>query len=77
MKSIFVRFGGDIGIGLLIIVVLGLIIIPVPLFIIDSLLAVNLMVSTLLLMVVMYVPGVVSLSTFPLNTPITLTKESM
>jgi type III secretion protein V len=45
--------------------VLGLIIVPVPLFIIDSLLAVNLMISVLLLMVVMYVPNVVSLSTFP------------
>lgn len=61
----FSRFGSDAGIGMLIITVLGLIIIPVPLFIIDSLLAVNLMVSCLLLMVVMYVPNVVSLSTFP------------
>jgi len=59
------RFGGDIGIGLLIVTVLGLIIAPVPLFLLDSLLAVNLTLSALLLMVVMYVPNVVSLSTFP------------
>jgi FHIPEP family len=59
------RFGGDIGIGVLIITVLALIIVPVPLFVIDALLAVNLMISALLLMVVMYVPGVVDLSTFP------------
>jgi type III secretion protein V len=59
------RFGGDIGIGVLILTVLGLIIIPVPLFVIDTLLAVNLMISALLLFVVMYVPGVVELSTFP------------
>ena len=65
MKKTMQRFGGDIGIGLVIIVVIGLIIVPVPLFIIDALLAVNLMVSILLLMVVMYVPGVVSFSTFP------------
>jgi type III secretion protein V len=59
------RFGGDIGIGVLIITVLGLIIAPVPLLVIDALLAVNLMISLLLLMVVMYVPSVVNLSTFP------------
>jgi type III secretion protein V len=65
MKNPLVRFGGDIGIGLLMFVVLALIIVPMPIIIIDMLLAVNLTVSTLLLMVVMYVPGVVSLSTFP------------
>jgi type III secretion protein V len=65
MIKTLTRFGGDIGIGALIVVVLCLIIIPVPLFVIDSLLAVNLAVSSLLLMVVMYVPNVVSLSTFP------------
>ena len=59
------RFGGDVGIGVLIITVLALIIVPVPLMLIDTLLAVNLMISALLLMVVMYVPSVVELSTFP------------
>jgi type III secretion protein V len=59
------RYSGDIFIGLLIITVLALIIAPVPMIVIDALLAVNLMISILLLMVVMYVPGVVELSTFP------------
>jgi type III secretion protein V len=59
------RFSGDIGIAVLIITVLGLIIVPIPLMLLDALLAVNLTVSALLLMVVMYVPNVVSLSTFP------------
>jgi type III secretion protein V len=59
------RYSGDIGIGLLIVTVLVLIIVPIPLMLLDALLAVNLTVSVLLLMVVMYVPDVVSLSTFP------------
>ena len=59
------RFSGDIAIGVLIVTVLGLIIVPIPVLLLDALLAVNLTVSALLLMVVMYVPNVVSLSTFP------------
>ncbi len=59
------KFYGDVAIGALIVVVLLLIIVPIPLLLLDALLAVNLTVSVLLLMVVMYVPDVVSLSTFP------------
>ena len=58
-------YGGDIGIGLLLLTVMGLIIAPIPVALIDLLLAVNLTISALLLMVVMYVPGLVNLSTFP------------
>jgi len=65
IRKIAARFGGDVGMGLLIVTVLTLIIIPVPLLVIDTLLAVNLTVSSLLLMVVLYVPSVVELSTFP------------
>ncbi len=65
MLKLFSRFGSDAGIGLLIMLVLMLIVLPMPLVVIDSLLAVNLTVSTLLLMVVMYVPNIVSISTFP------------
>jgi type III secretion protein V len=59
------RFGSDAGIGLLILLVLMLIVLPIPLVVLDSLLAVNLAASTLLLMVVMYVPNIVSISSFP------------
>jgi type III secretion protein V len=65
MKHAFERFYGDIGIAALLVTVLALIIVPVPLIVLDALLAVNLTVSALLLMVVMYVPNVVSFSTFP------------
>ena len=65
MQKMIKLLGGDIGIAALVIAILGLIVFPVPIILIDALLAINLAVSMLLLMVVMYVPNVVSFSTFP------------
>jgi type III secretion protein V len=65
IKTFLERFSGDIGIAVLLVTVLALIIVPVPVLLLDTLLAVNLTISSLLLFVVMYVPNVVSLSTFP------------
>jgi type III secretion protein V len=45
--------------------VLALMILPLPTFLIDALLAVNLCISVLLLMTTLFIPTAVSLSTFP------------
>ncbi len=65
MRKLMAVMAGDVGIGMVVVIILGLIVFPVPLWLIDTLLAVNLTVSMLLLMVVMYVSNVVSFSTFP------------
>ncbi|MCX2865580.1 type III secretion system export apparatus subunit SctV [Paucibacter sp. PLA-PC-4] len=48
-----------------IIAILALMVLPLPTFAIDALLAVNLAVSTLLLMVTLYIPNAISLTSFP------------
>ncbi len=57
--------GGEIGIAMLVVAIISLMILPLPPFLIDVLLAVNITISVTLLMVTMYVPNVVSLSVFP------------
>ncbi|MFL6700972.1 MAG: FHIPEP family type III secretion protein, partial [Paraburkholderia graminis] len=56
---------GEIGIALLVVAIISLMILPLPPFLIDILLAINITISVTLLMVTMYVPNVVSLSVFP------------
>ncbi len=65
-KLMFKRVvGGDAALVAAIVAVLALIVLPLPTFAIDSLIALNLAVSTLLLMVTMYIPSAVSLTSFP------------
>ncbi|WP_179139469.1 FHIPEP family type III secretion protein, partial [Azospirillum brasilense] len=45
--------------------VIALMILPLPTLLIDSLLAINLSISVLLLMTTLFIPDAVSLSTFP------------
>ncbi|MBP0633591.1 MULTISPECIES: type III secretion system export apparatus subunit SctV [unclassified Cupriavidus] len=56
---------GEIGIAMLVVAIISLMILPLPPFLIDVLLAINITISVTLLMVTMYVPNVVSLSVFP------------
>jgi type III secretion protein V len=65
MKIFKIELGADIAMVVTIVAILSLIILPVPTLLIDSLLAVNITISVLMLMVTIYIPSAISLSTFP------------
>jgi type III secretion protein V len=65
LKNLKLPAGGEIGILLLIIAILSLMILPLPTFLIDILLSINIATSVTLLMITLYVPSIVSLSSFP------------
>lgn len=65
MKLFKIKLGADFAMVLTIVAILSLIILPVPTIVIDALLAVNITVSVLMLMVTIYIPSAISLSTFP------------
>lgn len=56
---------GELGIALLVVSVISLMILPLPTYAIDALLATNIAISVVLLMVTMYIPNALSLSSFP------------
>ncbi len=58
------RFG-DLYVAFLIIAIIALFILPVPPWVLDSLISLNLMISIVLLMMALYVPNVLAFSTFP------------
>lgn len=64
-KSLKLPAGGEIGILMLIVAILSLMILPLPTFLIDTLLSINIATSVTLLMITLYVPSIVSLSSFP------------
>ncbi|MFT5319001.1 MAG: type III secretion protein V [Chlamydiales bacterium] len=55
----------DIALAALIVGILGMMIVPMPLPLIDLLIALNMTISVLLLMVALYIPNAVQLSIFP------------
>jgi len=59
------EFGGEIAIAALVVAVMALMVLPLPLFLIDTLLATNITISVVLLMITMYIPNAVSFSSFP------------
>ncbi|WP_198117369.1 FHIPEP family type III secretion protein [Massilia rhizosphaerae] len=66
MKSFRLNeLGGEVSIAVLIVAVIALMILPLPTFVIDSLLALNITISVLLLMVTLYIPNATSLYSFP------------
>jgi type III secretion protein V len=65
MKIFKFELGADLAMVVTIVAILSLIILPVPTLLIDALLAVNITVSVLMLMVTIYIPSAISLSTFP------------
>ncbi len=65
LKLFKAELGPDIAMVATVVIILSLIILPVPTLLIDSLLAVNITVSVLLLMVTIYIPSAISLSSFP------------
>lgn len=56
---------GDLALAGLVILVICLMIVPIPTWLLDTLLALNLTISVSLLMIALYVPGVLKFSTFP------------
>ena len=56
---------GDIYMAAIIICILSLFIIPVPPWVLDSLIAVNLTISVVLVMMALYVKNALAISTFP------------
>ncbi|WP_153099962.1 FHIPEP family type III secretion protein [Paraburkholderia hayleyella] len=66
MKTFVLRdFGGETAIAALVIAVVALMILPLPPFLIDLLLTLNIAISIVLLMVTMYTPNTASLFAFP------------
>ena len=60
------RFGGaDIALAALVILVVGLMIVPLPTWILDLLIATNLSTAVAILLVVLYVPDAIGIATFP------------
>ncbi|WP_320534160.1 FHIPEP family type III secretion protein [Robbsia andropogonis] len=59
------EFGGEVAIASLVVAVISLMILPLPPFLIDTLLGLNITISVVLLMVTMYIPNATSLSSFP------------
>jgi type III secretion protein V len=57
--------GNDLGMAGLVVAIVSLMILPLPTVAIDTLLAVNIAVSVLLLMTTLFIPNSVSLSSFP------------
>ncbi|MEJ5301200.1 MAG: type III secretion system export apparatus subunit SctV [Thermodesulforhabdaceae bacterium] len=55
----------DLALAVLVIAIIGLMILPIPPFLLDTLLATNLCISAALLLVAMYIPSALHLSTFP------------
>lgn len=55
----------DIVLAVLVVSIIGLIIFRIPTWLLDTLLAINLSLGATLLMISMYIPGVLSFSTFP------------
>jgi type III secretion protein V len=61
-----IGFGGaDVALATLVVVVVGLMIVPLPTWALDILLATNLSCSVAILLVVLYVPDAIGIATFP------------
>jgi type III secretion protein V len=55
----------DLALVMLVVAIVALLVIPMPIWLLDSLIATNIMLSVALLMLAAYVPSALSLSTFP------------
>ena len=63
-SSVFSRFG-DLVLAFLVVCIIGLLIVPLPTPMVDLLISVNLMISTVMLMLSLYLPRALAFSTFP------------
>ena len=63
-SNVFSRFG-DLVLAVLVVCIIGLLIIPLPTPVVDLLIATNIMISTVMLMLSLYLPRALAFSTFP------------
>ena len=63
-SNVFSRFG-DLVLAILVVCIIGLLIIPLPTAMVDLLISINLMISTVMLMLSLYLPRALAFSTFP------------
>ena len=63
-SNVFSRFG-DLVLAFLVVCIIGLLIIPLPTPMVDLLIAINIMISTVMLMLSLYLPRALAFSTFP------------
>ncbi|MBR0242198.1 MAG: FHIPEP family type III secretion protein, partial [Kiritimatiellae bacterium] len=63
-SNVFSRFG-DLVLAILVVCIIGLLIIPLPTAVVDLLISINLMISTVMLMLSLYLPRALAFSTFP------------
>ena len=63
-SNVFSRFG-DLVLAFLVVCIIGLLIIPLPTPMVDLLIATNIMISTVMLMLSLYLPRALAFSTFP------------
>ena len=64
ISNVFSRFG-DLVLAFLVVCIIGLLIIPLPTPMVDLLIAINIMISTVMLMLSLYLPRALAFSTFP------------
>ncbi len=64
MQSFLTRYS-DIGLASLVVGIIGMMIIPLPTFLLDMLLTLNISISVMLLMVSLYIPNALKISAFP------------
>ena len=64
IAGLFTRFG-DLVLAVLVVCIIGLLIIPLPSPVVDLLISTNIMISTVLLMLSLYLPRALAFSTFP------------
>jgi len=64
ISNVFSRFG-DLVLAVLVVCIIGLLIIPLPTPMVDLLISINLMISTVMLMLSLYLPRALAFSTFP------------
>lgn len=64
MRAFLTRYS-DIGLAALVIGIIGMMIIPLPTFLLDMLLTLNITISVMLLMVSLYIPNALHISSFP------------
>ncbi|MCM5681490.1 type III secretion system export apparatus subunit SctV [Schlegelella sp. S2-27] len=55
----------DLTMAMVVVAIVGLIVLPLPLAVMDTLLAINLTISVLLLMITLFIPNAIALSSFP------------
>ena len=63
-SGVFSRYG-DLVLAFLVVCIIGLLIIPLPTPMVDLLISINLMISTVMLMLSLYLPRALAFSTFP------------